>query len=206
MRATLCGALMVLLASTASVRQVQSQERAVKPETARAPASATAASGGNSPSDWRRQVSGILERNKQYPPGAQQKGEQGTAVVAFTFNRQGKVTSAHITRSSGSAALDEQTLALVHGVSFPPPPPEMNDRSLVIAVKYKLERSPCDSFGFYGYVFCHLVKPTQPLSPATLTANAGAAADSTKGFITAFRDHLKTCSTLPAGVNVTRPK
>jgi hypothetical protein len=42
----------------------------VKPETARAPASATAASGGNSPSDWRRQVSGILERNKQYPPGA----------------------------------------------------------------------------------------------------------------------------------------
>jgi hypothetical protein len=79
----------------------------------------------------------------------------------------------------------------------------MNDRSLVIAVKYKLERSLCDSFGFYGYVFCHLVKPTQPLSPATLTANAGAAADSTKGFITAFRDHLKTCSTLPAGVNVT---
>jgi hypothetical protein len=81
----------------------------------------------------------------------------------------------------------------------------MNDRSLVIEVKYKLERSLCDSFGFYGYVFCHLIKPTQPPSPATLTAsaNAGAAADSTKGFITAFRDHLKTCSRLPAGVNVT---
>jgi hypothetical protein len=35
------------------------------------------------------------------------------------------------------------------------------------------------------------------------SANAGAAADSRKGFITAFRDHLKTCSRLPDGVNVT---
>jgi TonB family protein len=148
-----------------------------------------------------------LQRNRQYPASARSKSEQGTAVLAFTINRQGKVTSAHIARSSGSAALDEQTLALVHGVSFPPPPAEMSDRqlNLDVPVKYNLERSLCDSFGFYGYVFCHLIKPTQPPSPATLTvsSNAGATADSTKGVITPFRDHLKICSRLPAGVNVT---
>src|SRR5262245_49513141 len=173
MRATLCGALMVLAASTASVQQVQSQERAVKPETAKPPASsrstltAAAPSGGLSPSDWKRQVSGILERNKQYPPSARSKGEQGTAVLTFTVNRQGKVTSAHIARSSGSAALDEQTLALVQGVSFPPPPAEMIGLSLAVPVKYNFTRGPCDWFGLYSAVFCRLMKPTQPPSAPT---------------------------------------
>jgi protein TonB len=158
---------MVLAASTATVQHVQSQERVVKPKTVKPPASAAAPSAGPSPSDWKRQVSGILERNKQYPPSARSKGEQGTAVLAFTINRQGKVTSAHIAHSSGSAALDEQTLALVHGVSFPPPPAEMIDRSLVVPVKYNLERSLCNSFGVYSAVFCRLFKPTQPPSAPT---------------------------------------
>jgi hypothetical protein len=40
------------------------------------------------------------------------------------------------------------------------------------------------------------------LAVLTVSANAGATADFKKGFITAFRDHLKTCSRLPADVNV----
>jgi hypothetical protein len=36
----------------------------------------------------------------------------------------------------------------------------------------------------------------------TVSANAAATADFKKRFITAFRHHLKTCSRLPAGVNV----
>jgi TonB family protein len=173
MRATLCGALMVLAASTASAQQVQSQERAVKPETAKPPSSsrsqltrtAAAPSGGLSLSDWRSQASGILERSKRYPPSARSKGEQGTAVLAFTLNRQGKVTSAHIARSSGSAALDEQTLALVHGVSFPPPPAEMIGRPLLIPVKYTLTDNPCGRFGIYWAVLCRLTQP--PSAPTS---------------------------------------
>src|SRR5262245_59745794 len=114
MRATLCAALMVLVASTASAQQVQSQERAVKPKTAKT-------------SDRWRQVWVILNRNKPYPLSARLQREHGTAVIVFTINRQGRVTSARIARSSGSAALDEETLALVHRVSFPPPPAEVTD-------------------------------------------------------------------------------
>lgn len=164
---------MVLAASAASAQQVQSQERAVKPEIAKSPApsrsqstlTVAAPSGGHSPSDWKRQVSDILERNKRYPPSARSKGDQGTAVLVFTINRQGKVTSAHIARSSGSSALDEQTLALVHGVSFPPPPAEMIDRSLVVPVKYNLEPNPCGRFGLYWVVLCHLTQP--PSAPTS---------------------------------------
>jgi periplasmic protein TonB len=133
MRATFCGALMVLAASTASAQQIQFQEHAMKPETAKPPASSrsqstpTAAtpSGGPSPSDWRNQLVGILERNKRYPPEARSNHEQGRAHLSFAINRQGRVTSAHIDRSSGSAALDAETLALVHRVSIPPPPAAM---------------------------------------------------------------------------------
>src|SRR5215470_10850985 len=37
----------------------------------------------------------------------------------------------------------------------------------------------------------------------TVSANAGTTANFEKGFITTFRHHLKTCTRLPAGVNVT---
>jgi periplasmic protein TonB len=118
-------------------KHAQSQERA-KPETAK-PAAAAAPSGGPSPSDWTRQVIGILEQNKRYPPGAEPNHELGTAHLAFTINRQGRVISAHISGSSGSAALDAETLALVHRVSFPPPPAEMagNQISLNVSLRYK---------------------------------------------------------------------
>jgi periplasmic protein TonB len=134
MRVILCGALTVLAASTVSAQQVQSQERAVKPETAKPPASAAAPSGR--PSDWERQVWGILNRNKQYPSSARLKREHGITFLVFTINRQGRGTSAHIARSSGSASLDEETLALVHRVSLPPPPAGMTNLTFRILVRY----------------------------------------------------------------------
>jgi hypothetical protein len=41
------------------------------------------------------------------------------------------------------------------------------------------------------------------LAALTISANASATAGFEKGLITAFRRHLKTCSRLPAGANVT---
>jgi periplasmic protein TonB len=131
-------------------KRVHSQERPAKPETAklarpqstRTAAAAAAPSGGPSPSDWRSQVIGILERNKRYPPSAESSHEEGTAHLAFTINRQGRVTSAHIAGSSGSAALDAETLALVHRVSIPPPPAEIAGAqiSLVVSLRYNIPR------------------------------------------------------------------
>jgi periplasmic protein TonB len=112
-------------------KRVQSPPRAAKPETAR-PAAAAVPSAGSS--DWRSQVIGILQRNKRYPPGADPNHELGTAHLAFTVDRRGRVISAHIAGSSGSAALDAETLALVHRVSFPPPPAEMAGAQITLSV------------------------------------------------------------------------
>jgi periplasmic protein TonB len=131
-------------------KRAQSQARAAKRETVkpvasqstRTAAAPAAPSGGPSPSDWRSQVIGILERNKRYPPSAESNREEGTAHLAFTIDRQGRVTSAHVAGSSGSAALDAETLALVHRVSIPPPPAEMAGAqiSLVVSLRYNIPR------------------------------------------------------------------
>ncbi|ACK49794.1 TonB family protein [Methylocella silvestris BL2] len=77
-----------------------------------------------SASNWRGLVSAALNRNKRYPPGAQ--GASGAATIAFTVDRSGRLASARLVRSSGSAALDQEAVAIAHRSSpFPPPPAEM---------------------------------------------------------------------------------
>ncbi|PNG25582.1 energy transducer TonB family protein [Methylocella silvestris] len=77
-----------------------------------------------SASNWRGLVSAALNRNKRYPAGAQ--GASGAATIAFTIDRSGRLASARLVRSSGSAALDQEAVAIAHRSSpFPPPPAEM---------------------------------------------------------------------------------
>jgi periplasmic protein TonB len=97
-------------------------------------------SNSNALPNWRSQVVDILERNRHYPPEAQARGEHGVSNLAFSLNRQGRVTSARIAGSSGSAALDAETLALVRRVQpFPPPPPEVPGAQItvVVAIRYR---------------------------------------------------------------------
>jgi periplasmic protein TonB len=104
---------------------------AAKPQTAQAREApnfhapvASTPSNSNARLNWISQIQGILERNKGHPPGTEK--DNGVSILAFSLNRQGRVTSAHIARSSGSPAFDAETLALVHRVQpFPPPPPEV---------------------------------------------------------------------------------
>jgi protein TonB len=73
--------------------------------------------------NWKRQVVARLERNKRYPAAARTRNETGTAQLAFSLDRQGKVMATRIVKSSGSAALDAETLELVRRAQpFPPPP------------------------------------------------------------------------------------
>lgn len=73
---------------------------------------------------WNAAISAALERAKRYPSDAKSRGEQGTAVVSFSVDRAGRVLSSRIARSSGHAALDQETLATVARASLPPAPGE----------------------------------------------------------------------------------
>ncbi|MEA2906392.1 MAG: periplasmic protein TonB [Alphaproteobacteria bacterium] len=84
---------------------------------------------------WKRQVVGLLERNKRYPSAAQVRSEQGTVQLAFSLDRQGRVMASHIVKSSGSAALDKETLELVQRAQpFPAPPSEMPGAQITLTV------------------------------------------------------------------------
>jgi protein TonB len=105
--------------ATAPMPAPQVDRRAVAPSQGMpAPAPRAAAR------SWNSAISAALERAKRYPSDAKSRGEQGTAVVAFSVDRAGRVLSSRIARSSGHAALDQETLATVARASLPPPPAE----------------------------------------------------------------------------------
>jgi protein TonB len=85
---------------------------------------------------WTRQVVALLERNKRYPAAA--GGAQGTAQVAFSLDRQGRVLATRIVKSSGSAALDQEALEWPKRAQpFPPPPPEKPGETIPLTVPYR---------------------------------------------------------------------
>jgi protein TonB len=75
---------------------------------------------------WHRQIAVRIERHKGYPAAAQGRHETGIAQVTFAIDRQGKIVTSRIGRSSGSTALDQETIdTLRRAQPFPPPPPNM---------------------------------------------------------------------------------
>jgi protein TonB len=69
-------------------------------------------------------------------------GEQGTATVAFTIDRDGRLVSSRIVQSSGSPQLDEETLAmLMRAQPMPKPPSTAPDSalSLVVPVRFAIK-------------------------------------------------------------------
>ena len=83
----------------------------------------------------------VIERNKRYPQTAEGRNQHGTVQLAFSLDRQGRVTASRIARSSGSSALDEATLDLVRRAQpFPAPPPEMAgaEVNLSVPIRYNI--------------------------------------------------------------------
>ena len=99
---------------------------------AAAPSPGAAAQSNALPS-WRSALVARLERNKRYPSDA--GGVRGVAVLAFNIDRSGGVHNARIIRSSGSAALDRETLALaIRAQPLPSPPAELSGAQIPISV------------------------------------------------------------------------
>ncbi|MBP2311461.1 energy transducer TonB [Azospirillum soli] len=106
-----------------------------------APGPTSATVSRNAMPSWQGLVLGHLERHKRYPRAAQARRQQGVAHVRFTLDRQGRVLSARLEKTSGHESLDEETVAMVERASpLPPPPPEMaQDRiELVVPVQFFL--------------------------------------------------------------------
>jgi TonB family protein len=88
---------------------------------------------------WQTALAAHLGRFKRYPTTARSRGEQGTATVAFTIGRDGRLLSSRIVQSSGSSLLDEETLAmLARAQPMPKPPTTAPDSalSLVVPVRF----------------------------------------------------------------------
>jgi protein TonB len=89
---------------------------------------------------WQRVLVAHLERNKRYPPGLHSVAE-GVPLLEFTIDRTGHVLSSRIARSSGSTALDRETLALIRRAEpLPRPPDELNDNDLQITVPVRYSK------------------------------------------------------------------
>jgi periplasmic protein TonB len=86
---------------------------------------------------WQRTLIAHLQRHKRYPPQA--RGEQGVASVAFRIDRRGHLLTSRIVRSSGSAVLDEETLAMIkRAAPLPAPPGDIAEAQLsfIVPIRY----------------------------------------------------------------------
>jgi protein TonB len=78
-----------------------------------------------------------FERHKHYPRGAQSRRQEGTPVLRFVMDRQGKVLSHRLERSSGVALLDQEVEALIErAVPLPSIPPELPADRLEFVVPF----------------------------------------------------------------------
>lgn len=111
------------------------------PSPAISPPPASAPSAAAATQNWQVQVLGRLERSKRYPDVARMRHQQGIVYLRFSMDRRGNVLSAHVERSSGVEALDQETLALIRRAApLPAPPPEVagDPVELVVPVVFSL--------------------------------------------------------------------
>jgi protein TonB len=101
-----------------------------------APAASAVSAGASAAAvaSYKQMVAAHLQRFKQYPPASKASGQQGAARINFTLSRSGQVLSASLGGSSGHAALDAETLAMVRRAQpFPAFPPDVKQGSMSFA-------------------------------------------------------------------------
>jgi protein TonB len=94
--------------------------------------SATPAPAG---ADFQAIVLSKIERARRYPPAARARREEGVATVAFVMTRGGKVTSATLQTSTGSALLDREAIETVRRAQPLPPVPGDVEAPLRLVVR-----------------------------------------------------------------------
>jgi protein TonB len=138
--------LLIVAGSAAALEPTPSvsEEAAVAPQQKDRPKVKSA------PSAWQVEVGRLIALKRRYPVMSVLLREWGTVVVAFRVDRQGRIATIGITRSSGSTALDNAALELVRQAQpFPPPPPgEKLDQTVPITYDLALACGPGDKYLF----------------------------------------------------------
>jgi len=84
---------------------------------------------------WQSLLAAHIEHFKRYPAEARSRGEHGIAKVAFTIDHEGHLLRSSIVQSSGSTALDQETLAmLARAQPMPRPPDQLSDAEFTFVV------------------------------------------------------------------------
>ncbi|MCP3446875.1 energy transducer TonB [Bradyrhizobium sp. CCGUVB14] len=102
-----------------------------------APAASAVSTGASAVAiaSYNQMVAAHLQRFKQFPPASKAAGEHGVARLSFTLSRSGQVLGSRLAGSSGYAALDAETMAMVRRAQpFPPFPPEIAQASMGFTV------------------------------------------------------------------------
>jgi periplasmic protein TonB len=89
---------------------------------------------------WHRKIAQQVEHHKGYPAAARARHQTGVAEVIFTIDRAGKVVASQVVRSSGYAALDQETIATVKRAQpFPSPPANMSGEAFEFRVPIRFD-------------------------------------------------------------------
>ncbi|HMA73388.1 MAG TPA: energy transducer TonB [Xanthobacteraceae bacterium] len=90
---------------------------------------------------WESALVAHIERFKRYPAEARTRGEQGSARVAFTIDREGWVRESRIVQTSGSPELDQESLAMLTRAQPMPKPPNQvktSELSFVVPIRFHI--------------------------------------------------------------------
>jgi periplasmic protein TonB len=127
--------------SSAPLTTAPPRVEAAPADSARAPSQGRAASPANVQITWYRALVAHLNRFTRYPNAARVRGVQGEVSVTISVDRTGRVVASHIVHSSGSSALDEEALAVLHRASpLPSPPAQLAGAALnlTIPIQFKI--------------------------------------------------------------------
>lgn len=94
---------------------------------------------------WEGLVLGALSKVKRYPREASFRRQKGVPYVRFVMDRDGKVLSVRLERSSGFRALDEEAIALPSRAQpLPKPPTDVpgDTIELVVPIEFFLRARP----------------------------------------------------------------
>ena len=94
-----------------------------QPAPSSSPSPGRSASLAHVQESWQKALINHLNRYKRYPDAARSHRAQGVVVVAFKLDRSGQLLASHVTKGSGSPALDEEALAVLKRASPLPAPP-----------------------------------------------------------------------------------